>query len=83
MSGGLSKDTKKDKIRIVRQEPGSTIKKEIYVDLAAIEKKQAEDISLAPNDIVDVPISGTKSMIRSVVTGLGSSVTQLPIRAVP
>jgi polysaccharide export outer membrane protein len=83
MSGGLAKDTKKDKIRIVRQEPGSTTKKEIYVDLAAIEKKQAEDIPLVANDIVDVPISGTKSMLRSVVTGLGSSATQLPLRVIP
>ena len=83
MSGGLAKDTKKDKIRIVRQEPGSTTKTELYVDLAAIEKKKAEDISLKPNDIVDVPISGTKSMIRSVVTGLGSSATQMPLRVIP
>lgn len=83
MSGGLGKDTRKDKIRIVRQEPGSATKKEIYVDLAAIEKRQADDISLVANDIVDVPISGTKSMIRSVVTGLGSSATQLPLRVVP
>ena len=83
MSGGLAKDTKKDKIRIVRQEPGSTTKKEIYIDLAAIEKKQAEDTQLVANDIVDVPISGTKSMIRSVVTGLGGSATQLPLRVIP
>ena len=83
MSGGLGKDTKKDKIRIVRQEPGSTTKKEIYIDLAAIEKKQAEDTQLVANDIVDVPISGTKSMIRSMVTGLGGSATQLPLRVIP
>ena len=83
MSGGLGKDTKKDKIRIVRQEPGSSTKKEMYLDLAAIEKKKAEDLLLMPNDIVDVPISGTKSMIRSVVTGLGTSATQLPIRVIP
>lgn len=83
MSGGLAKDTKKDKIRIVRQEPGSPTKKEIYVDLSAIEKKQAEDIALVANDIVDVPVSGTKSMIRSVVTGLGTSATQMPLRVIP
>jgi polysaccharide export outer membrane protein len=83
MSGGLGKDTKKDKIRVVRQEPGTTTKNEIYVDLAAIEKKQAEDIQLVANDIVDVPISGTKSMLRSVVTGLGSSAAQMPLRVIP
>lgn len=83
MSGGLSKDTQKDKIRIVRQEPGSTTKKEIYADLGAIEKKQAEDLALLANDIVDVPLNGTKSVIRGLFTGLGTSATQLPLRVVP
>ena len=76
MSGGLAKDTKKDKIRVVRQEPGNTTKKEIYVDLSAIEKKQAEDIALQPNDIVDVPISGSKSLMRSLVQGMGATATR-------
>jgi polysaccharide biosynthesis/export protein len=83
MSGGLGKDTKKDKIRIVRQEPGSPTKKEIYVDLSAIEKKQADDIALLPNDIVDVPISGTKSILHSLVGGIAPAVTQLPVRVIP
>ena len=83
MSGGLAKDTQKDKIRVVRQEPGSATKEEIYVDLAAIEKKQAEDLSLVANDIVDVPLNGTKSVLRGLFTGLGSSATQLPLRVIP
>ena len=83
MSGGLAKDTRTEKIRIVRQEPGSTTKKEIYVDLGAIEKKRADDIALLPNDIVDVPISGTKSLLRSLVGGIAPAVTQLPVRVVP
>jgi len=83
MSGGLGKDTKTEKIRIVRQEPGSTTKKEIYVDLAAIEKKRAEDIPLQANDIVDVPISGTKSLLRSLIGGIAPAVTQLPVRVIP
>ena len=83
MSGGLAKDTKKDKIRVVRQEPGNTTKKEIYVDLSAIEKKQAEDIALQPNDIVDVPISGSKSLMRSLVQGMGATATQMPLRVIP
>lgn len=83
MSGGLSKDTKQQRVRIVRQEPGSTTRKEIYVDLGAIEKKRAEDIALAPNDIVDVPVSGTKSLLRSLLGGVAPAVTQLPLRIVP
>jgi len=83
MAGGLKQDTKKDKIRIVRQEPGSQTKKEILVDLAAIEKKRAEDLALLPNDIVDVPISGGKSFMRSLLGGVVPSVSQLPVRVIP
>jgi polysaccharide export outer membrane protein len=83
MAGGLSKDTKQEKIRIVRQEPGSTTKQELYFDLGAIEKKKAEDVALLPNDIVDVPISGTKSLLRSLIGGMGSTATQLPLRVIP
>jgi polysaccharide export outer membrane protein len=83
MSGGLAKDTKKEKIRVVRKEPGSSITKEIFVDLSAIEKKQAEDIALQANDIVDVPISGSKSILRSMVQGIGATATQMPLRIIP
>jgi polysaccharide export outer membrane protein len=83
MSGGLAKDTRKEKIRVVRQEPGNNTKKEIYVDLSAIEKKQADDIALQANDIIDVPISGSKSMLRSMIQGIGSTATQMPLRVIP
>ena len=83
MAGGLRQDTKKDKIRILRQEPGTTTRKEITVDLAAIEKKSSEDLALAPNDIIDVPTSAGKSFLRSLVQGVVPSVGQLPVRVVP
>ena len=63
MAGGVRQDTKKDKIRVLRQEPGSTTKKEIIVDLSAIEKKRAEDIALMPNDIVEVQTSEGKALL--------------------
>jgi len=83
MAGGLRQDTKKDKIRVLRQEPGTTTRKEITVDLEAIEKKQSEDMALAPNDIIDVPASAGKSFLRSLVQGVAPSVGQLPVRVVP
>lgn len=83
MAGGLKQDTRKDKIRILRQEPGTTIRKEITVDLSAIEKKRSEDLSLAPNDIIDVPTSAGKSFLRSLVQGVVPGVGQLPVRVVP
>jgi polysaccharide export outer membrane protein len=83
MAGGLRQDSKKDKIRVVRQEPGSQTKKEMILDLSAIEKKKAEDIALLPNDIVDVPTSAGKTLLRSIIGGAGQSITQLPIRVIP
>jgi polysaccharide export outer membrane protein len=83
MAGGVARDSKKDKIRIVRQEPGSQIKKEIMVDLSAIEKKRAEDVALLPNDIVNVQTSETKSILRGIIGGGAQSVTQMPARIIP
>lgn len=83
MAGGVKQDTKKDKIRIVRQEPGSSTKKELVVDLYAIEKRRAEDPTLSANDIIDVPTSAGKSFLRSLVQGVVPGVGQLPVRVIP
>jgi polysaccharide biosynthesis/export protein len=82
IAGGTAPSTKKDKVKIIRQLPGSG-KQEIHVDLKAIEKNQAEDVALLANDIVDVPISGTKSILRSLVGAVVPSVGQLPVRVIP
>lgn len=83
MAGGLKQDTRKDKIRVLRQEPGTSVRKEITVDLYAIEKKRSEDLALAPNDIIDVPTSAGKSFLRSLIQGVVPGVGQLPVRVVP
>ncbi len=83
MAGGTKQDSKKDKVRILRQEPGSATKKEMVVDLSAIEKKRAEDIALLPNDIIDVPTSAGKSLLRSLLGTIAPSVSQLPVRVIP
>jgi polysaccharide export outer membrane protein len=83
MAGGVKQDSKKDKVRIVRQEAGMTTSREIVVDLSAIEKKRAEDIALMPNDIIDVPTSGSKTFLRSLMGTVVPSIAQLPVRIVP
>lgn len=83
MAGGLKQDTSKDKIRVLRQEPGTTVRKELTVDLSAIEKKSSEDLALLPNDIIDVPTSAGKSFLRGLFQGFVPSVGQLPVRVVP
>lgn len=83
MAGGTMPDTKSDRVRIVRQPPGSTNKTEIFVDLKAIDKQKSEDIVLQAGDIVDVPTSGAKRLLRSLVGAVVPSVAQLPVRVIP
>ena len=83
IAGGAAQSTKKSRVRIVRQLPGPGGKQEIYVDLAAIEKRQAPDLNLMPNDIVDVPISGTKSFMRTLLGAVAPAVSQASVRVVP
>src|SRR5882672_3324289 len=81
IAGGTAPSTKKDRVKIIRQLPGSG-KQEINVDLRAIQKNEAEDVALLANDIVDVPISGTKGLLRSLVETIVPSVGQLAVRVI-
>lgn len=83
MAGGTAPNTKRDKVRIIRQVPGKTTKQEITVDLSAIEKNRAEDVALLPNDIVDVPVSGAKRILSSLIGSIVPSVSSLPVRVIP
>ena len=83
MAGGTMPDTKSDRVRIIRQAAGSTVKTEIFVNLKSIDKHQSEDIALQANDIVDVPTSGGKRFLKSLLGGIAPSVSQLPIRVIP
>ena len=82
MVGGPQPDSKRDKIRIVRQEPGSLEKKEIFVDLRAVEKHLAVDVLLQANDIVDVPTNSGKRMMKTFVGAVIPAIGQLPTRVV-
>ncbi len=83
MAGGPLRDSKTDRIHIVRQVPGSGGQSELYVNLKLIARKQAEDVMLQANDIVEVPESTGKSVIRSLLGAVAPSVAQLPIRVIP
>ena len=83
MAGGTLHDTKSDRVRIIRQVPGSLAKSEIYIDLKAIDRHRAEDVALQANDVVDVPTSGGKALLRSLVGTIAPTVSQLPVRVIP
>jgi polysaccharide export outer membrane protein len=83
IAGGTAPSTKRDKVRIIRQVPGGTNKQEIYVNLGAIEKNKADDVLLLANDIVDVPSSGAKTILRSLIGTIAPAISQLPVRVIP
>jgi polysaccharide export outer membrane protein len=83
MSGGTMPDTKSDRVRIVRQPPGTASRTEIIVDLKAIDKQKAEDVVLQAGDIVDVPTSGAKRLFRSLVGAVIPNIASLPVRVIP
>ena len=82
MAGGTMPDSRKDRIRVLRQSPGSLSKTEIVVDLAAISKRKADDIELQPNDIVEVPTSTGKRILRTIISAVAPSASSLPLRVV-
>jgi polysaccharide export outer membrane protein len=83
MAGGPLRDSRTDRVRIVRQQHGSASRSEIYVNLNANARKQADDVMLQANDIVEVQESTGKSIIRSLLGVVAPSVAQLPVRVIP
>jgi polysaccharide biosynthesis/export protein len=83
MAGGALRDSKTEHIRIVRQTAGSGSQAEMFVNLKLITRKQAEDVLLQPNDIVEVPESTGRSMMRGLIGAVGPAAAQLPVRVIP
>ena len=81
MAGGILPDTQKDRIRIIRQHPGNN-RQEILVDLKAVASRQARDIELQANDIVEVPLAGGKRFLRRLMGDVVPSVARLPLYVV-
>lgn len=82
MSGGLMPDTKSEQVKIIRQVPGSLEKIEVVVNLKAISKHQAPDVPLLAGDVVDVPTSGGKRLLRSLIGTVVPTVGQLPVQII-
>jgi polysaccharide export outer membrane protein len=81
MAGGTLPNTKKDKIRIVREtSAGST---EIFVDLKAVNKAQGIDFPLRAGDVVEVATKGGFSKVmRDLANSIVPTATSLPMRVV-
>jgi polysaccharide export outer membrane protein len=82
MVGGHMPDSKKEKVRVIRQESGGATSREFFVDLEAIKNNKAEDIALLPNDIVEVPVAGGKRLLKSLIGVVVPSIGQLPVQVI-
>ena len=82
MAGGTLPDSKSDQIRIVRQNPSNNMKQELIADLKAINKRQAPDIVLQPNDIVEVPTASGRRFLRNILEGVVPGIARFPVRVI-
>ncbi len=82
MAGGTLPDTSFDKVRISRQALGETTKTEILVNLKAVSQKKAEDVVLQANDIIEVPSSTGKKILRGLINSIVPTISRLPIRVI-
>ena len=82
LAGGLLPDTNRERVRIVRQTQGTNTT-DIYVNLKAVDKRQADDILLKPNDIIEVPkVTGAGKALKDLLRTVVPTVSQLPVRVI-
>lgn len=82
LAGGVLPGTNRERVRIVRQTEGTSTT-DIYVNLKAVDKRQAEDILLKPNDIIEVPgVTGPAKVLRDLLKTVVPTVSQLPVRVI-
>lgn len=77
---GFKRDAQKDKIRILRQIPGSEDREEIPFDMNLIEKGKMKDPFLQPNDIVAVSRDTKKAILYGVADMIKVAVPSLIYR---
>jgi protein involved in polysaccharide export with SLBB domain len=71
---GLKPAAKKSNVRILRQVPGSTERKDMSFDLNAIDKGTVKDPFLEPNDIVAVSEDRAKAILRGITDTIKGSI---------
>ncbi len=82
MAGGTLPDSANDRVRILRQRPDGLNKEELVVNLKAISKRQAPDVVLQPNDIVEVPTASGRRFLRNILEGVVPGIARFPVRVI-
>jgi polysaccharide export outer membrane protein len=79
MAGGALPNSKRGKVRILRRAPGGTTNVQIVVSLNGIEKSEANDPYLQPDDIVTVPLSTGKLVLRTMLMTVAQTAVWAPL----
>jgi len=81
-AGGIAPEAKTSKITIQRQGANGIARTETVYDLKAIVAKKVDDPILQPNDIVNVPKDGAKSIrnqvFKAITGGIGNIFYKIP-----
>lgn len=79
MAGGYMPEASKKKVRLIRQTTGSNARVEQLINIEDIEKRKMDDIVLQANDLIEVPNSAGKILVRALLnTAPGSVMGTLP-----
>ncbi len=79
MAGGYMPEASKKKVRLIRQSANSNARIEQLINIEDIEKRKIDDIVLQANDLIEVPNSAGKVLIRALLNAApGGLVSTLP-----
>ena len=83
MSGGYSPEASKKKVRLIRQAPNSNARIEQLINIEDIEKHKLDDIVLQANDLIEVPNSAGKVLLRGLLSSAPNGfMSALPYRII-
>lgn len=83
MAGGYSPEASKKKVRLIRQAPNSNARIEQIFNMEDIEKRKMDDIVLQANDLIEVPNSAGKVILRGLLNaGPTGMMNALPTRII-
>ncbi len=74
LAGGVNMEAARNRVRLIREEPGTKVRKETVYNLDDIHRRKIQDVALLPNDIVEAPSSTTRVATRNM---LGVSINML------
>ena len=83
LAGGINGEGARNRVRLVRQEPGKDIKTENIYNLDDIHRRKIQDIVLQVNDIVEVPGSTVRVAARNLLGVSINMLSALPFFIIP